>query len=430
MPSGFITKSLVDNVTLRDSDYFVWDDGPKSVKGFGLKVTKAGNKIYVMQYRIAGRRTPKRVTIGRHGALTPDQSRSIARNLAGQIATGGDPAEELIRRKQQAVTLAFKPYSEHFVSEYLNKQWKRPADGARLIRNYAQPVLKDRSLLDINKSDIHRVLDKAENKTATKRALFAVLRKLFAWSVDRGDVALSPMHGLKAPSAVTARDRVLSNGELRLVCLASESMLYPFGPLFNLLIHTGQRRDEVSGMRWEELDAENQLWSLPRSRAKNNIEHLVPLSAGSIRVLNGVSETLGNEPTLWPASGFVFSTTGHSPVSGMSKAKKTLDEKIHVSDPDLTTIPHWRIHDVRRTVATGLQKLGIRVEVTEAILNHKSGTRGGIVGVYQRYDFVDEKRAALAAWDRFLLQNKLKSKESDLNSGLTNVVKLDRSNRR
>jgi integrase len=194
---------------------------------------------------------------------------------------------------------------------------------------------------------------------------------------------------------------VLTNEELRLAWHAAEGLGYPFGPLVRLLLLTGQRREEVAGLRWQELNRGAAAWTLPRERAKNCKSHLVPLSQPAIGLLDGIARS-----AKWPRTGFVFTTTGATPVSGYSRAKRRLDEAMidllneedQDAEEEVSAVPPWRLHDLRRTVATGLQRLGIRFEVTEAVLNHVSGVRSGVAGVYQRHDWAEEKRDALEKW--------------------------------
>jgi integrase len=177
-------------------------------------------------------------------------------------------------------------------------------------------------------------------------------------------------------------------------------MAMPWGPFYRIAILTGQRREEVAALRWAELDREAREWIVPADSVKNGVVHIVPLSGSVVQELDAIAGGEG-----WPKSGFVLTTTGRTPISGFSKAKKALDTKLlelrqAASDAELEVEPlaAWRLHDLRRTVATGLQRLGIRFEVTEAVLNHVSGAKGGVAGIYQRHDWKDEKRAALAAW--------------------------------
>jgi integrase len=211
---------------------------------------------------------------------------------------------------------------------------------------------------------------------------------------------------MEPPASVVSRDRVLSDSELVLAMRAAQSLPSPIGPMFEVLFLTGQRRDEVASMRWEELDREAALWTLPRARTKNGEANLVPLSGMTLAALNRAAAQNGNKPE-WPRSGFVFTTTGFVPVSGHSKAKGKLDAAMlaiaahdaqEASQEPPEAIAHWRLHDARRTLATGLQRLGVRFEVTEAVLNHVSGSRSGVAGVYQRHGWGPEKRAALGKW--------------------------------
>ena len=164
-------------------------------------------------------------------------------------------------------------------------------------------------------------------------------------------------------------------------------------------------REEVASMPWKELDRNRAEWLLPAARSKNGKGHLVPLSTEAIGELDAIAGSKG-----WPTSGLVFSTTGTTSVSGFTKAKRRLDSEANelmrgdTDGDEKDRIEHWRVHDLRRTMATGLQRLGIRFEVTEAVLNHISGARSGIAGVYQRYDWNDEKREAIKAWGAMVMR--------------------------
>jgi len=227
------------------------------------------------------------------------------------------------------------------------------------------------------------------------------------WAIARGIIERSPCDGITAPSPETKRDRVLADDEIRLAWSAFESVGWPFGPIGQFLLLTGARRDEVAGMKWNELDLGARVWSLPKSRTKNKRDHEIPLSDTAVQILESL-------PRIADAKGgFVFSTTGRTAVSGFSRAKVAIDrtilelvkeeaESLGENRDKADALTRWTFHDLRRTVATGLQKLGVRLEVTEAVLNHVSGSRAGIVGVYQRHEYAAEKRAALDAWARRL----------------------------
>ncbi|MEN2787860.1 tyrosine-type recombinase/integrase [Sphingomonas qilianensis] len=416
MPTGKITKSSVDALAADGTKQFLWDD---ELKGFGLQVTPAGGKSYVYQYRTGGREAQKkRYTIGRHGSpWTPALARSECKRLAALVGQGIDPTDTDRERRRQAVDLAFVPFIDTFRDGYLMSEWKDWEKAEALLRREPATVLKRKPLPTITRADLVAVFDLLKDRPATARQAHSVLRKLFRWAEGRGEIeqGKSPLGAdFPAPKVVAARNRVLSDGELALAWSAACAMPYPFGPLYRFLMATGQRREECAALGWAELDRKQMMWTLPSERAKNEQAHIVPLNQLAAQALDDVAR-IGqddNEATDWPDAGYVFTTTGKTPVSGHSKAKKALDAAIAalvakepaVKEKKPRIVPPWRVHDIRRTVATGLQRLGVRFEVTEAVLNHVSGARSGVAGVYQRHDWKNEKRAALDAWGRHIEQ--------------------------
>lgn len=400
MASGNVTKSSVDALHAEERDAFLWD---KKLPGFGVKVTPKGSKVYLYQYRMGGRESKvRRYTIGKHGPLNPDAARREATRLAALVLQGDDPQALRQEKRKVAVELAFSSYLDHFAENCLRVDWKASADEVEaMLRTYALPVLGDKPLPDITAQDIGAVLRPLRNKPASRSKLFAVIRRLFRWAKSEGDlISPSPMADMEAPAPPPSRKRVLKDWELRLVWNASANLGYPFGPFVRSLILTGQRRNEVSDLPWNEVDKSENLWSLPDDRAKNGEANNVHLSQPVLDELNAIVKR--KKKADWPRSGFVFTTTGKSPVSGFSRAKARLDKLVTKAN-DGQPLDEWTLHDLRRTLATGMQRLGVRFEVTEAILNHKSGSRSGIAGVYQLHDWADEKRTALDAWARHIL---------------------------
>lgn len=407
MATGKITKRAVDELAVAPSNTFLWDN---EVKGFGIKCTPTGAKSYLYQYRMGGRGTKvQRVTIGKHGTWTPDAARKEAKRLDQLVDQGIDPSaakRELVREK---VELAFPSYAERFIEEYLKVEWKGSHEiAAGILRRDAVPTLKHRSVGEITRADITSLMDKLVDRPATRRNAFAVLRRLLRWAVNRGDIPDSPARDMDPPPAPLSRDRVLNKTELVRVWNAAETLKYPFGPLVQMLMLTGQRREEVAGLSWDELSRTEAVWTLPQERAKNGTVHRVPLSASVVKLLDQVAaqQTLESKVDAnWPLNGFVFTANGEKHVTGYSIAKMRLDRIIEGGTANkpatnkANPIHPWRFHDLRRTLATGLQELGVRFEVTEAVLNHRSGSRSGVAGIYQRYDWDVEKREALDAWD-------------------------------
>jgi integrase len=421
MTVGYITKRAVDALKPGGGQSFLWDAGDGSIKGFGVRITSAGVKSYVYQYRLGGRSAgAKRYTIGRHGEFTPDAARARAIELAEQVRRNIDPIEAeanastaRAEKAQEARDLAFSAYAARFLERHVQPNTPDSHGFSEtILRLHVVPVLRQKPLPTITRRDVLAVIERIDaSHPSVRRNCFAVIRKLFNWARARDDVLRSPMEGMEPPPVVASRDRVLSDEELALAFRAAQSMPYPFGPMFELLFTTGQRRDEVAGLDWSELDRANGLWTLPRERTKNSEASLVPLNALAIAALDRAAGGGLDASPDWPRKRLVFTTTGRSPVSGYSSAKAKLDARMmQIATDDaqggsgepLDAIKPWRVHDARRTLATGLQRLGVRFEVTEAVLNHVSGSRSGIAGVYQRHGWGPEKRAALDAWGAHL----------------------------
>lgn len=409
-----LTKSSIDSAQPGIKDRLLWDD---RLPGFGCKVTPKGSKVFVYQYRMGGRGSPvRRYTIGKFGPITADQARREAETLALKVAQGIDPQIVKVEKARISVDLAFNAYVVRFHRDYLTAAWPASErDALVLLQRYAVPVLRNKPLPEITRKDITAVVARARDKVATASLLFATLRRMMRWAVNQGDLERSPMEGMDAPAKAPSRDRVLSDQELRLIWKASYALGYPFGHIFRLLILTGARREEVTSLDWSELSQEEAIWLLPSSRSKNGVAARQPLSMLAMDELDQLASRAGG----WRKAGLLFSTTGTTCSSGHSRAKARLDRaiaKLAIEEGVPLPAP-WRVHDLRRTLATGLQRLGVRFEVTEAVLNHVSGSRGGVAGIYQRHDWADEKRAAVQAWARYV-EGLLSGKDQ------TNVVAL------
>jgi integrase len=244
-------------------------------------------------------------------------------------------------------------------------------------------------------------------------------------------VRANPFTALPIDKSIAARERVLSDAELAEIWNAASDAASPYGTIIRLLILTGQRCGEVAGMIWSEISEDLTTWTLPGGRAKNGVENRIPLSAPSRDLVWALLPDDANEAKREQRANGVLMLPGAvaTPFAGWAKAKRALDKAIidarakAASAAGTSPAPLVRcsVHDLRRTVATGLQRLGVRLEVTEAVLNHISGSRGGIAGVYQRHDWAAEKRAALDAWATHVLA------VTDQQSVGSNVLKLARA---
>jgi integrase len=222
------------------------------------------------------------------------------------------------------------------------------------------------------------------------RVSHARLSKFFSWAIERRLIAANPCSGVWRPDAGEARDRTLSDDEVRVFWTATGHLDQPFAQALRLMLMLGQRRNEVAGMAWSELSENREMWSIPATRTKNKRHHLVPLPRQAQDLIKSI-QPVGTH--------FVFSTNGKTPISGWSKTKKRLDLIIeNLAAKENAAVAPWRLHDLRRTCASGLQRLGVPLPVTEKILNHSGGSFAGIVSVYQKHEYSAERRAALEAW--------------------------------
>lgn len=441
-----ITKRTVDAAKPGRAEYVVWDDGGKeTVKGFGLKVTPAGSKVYLYQYRIArpgaaAQTTPRKYTIGKHGDLTPDQARDRARELAAMVTQGIDPrqrelaafaAQDEAKRQTEArarldADLAFENVAARWLEHYEIGHRPRSYGQAKLvIDKHLTPTLRGKPLPSITRANIQAILDTIPaRQQASRRTVYAYASIFFGWALQRGDIADNPVLSVEKPKAPKSRDHVLSDSELASIWQASDKLRSPLGSFYRVLMLTGQRREEVAGMTWSELDRASATWIIPASKAKNGVAHIVPLAPAVVDELDRLAlavqvKAKEAEPDAkrWPKAGPVMSIRGTVPLSCFSQAKTLLDAEVATVRKDAGPMKPWRVHDLRRTMATGFQRLGVRFEVTEATLNHVSGAKGGVAGIYQRHDWREEKQSALEAWARHI-ESILKPAEK------TNVVSI------
>ena len=347
--------------------------------------------------------------------LTLIAARRLATEVHQQRAKGRDVMADRRREAQdseQRNASTFGAAARLFIEQHARAKTRTWVLTARLIGirpEDLEPIPKgladrwrDRPVADITAHDIHSLIDEVRTRgvpgLARRRkgksesvawVTLARVGRLFSWLVERRVIEKNPCIGVSRPDTSTARDRVLSDAELHWFWLACDALGWPFGPLLKLLLLSGQRRDEVAGMTRTELSADGATWRLPASRTKNKRAHVVPLSRAA-------RDLIGSMPTIAGKPGFIFTTNGETHVSGWSKTKRRLDAKM--AELAGEAVPPWTIHDLRRTCAAGLQRLGVPLPVTERVLNHVSGSFGGIVGVYQRHEYSDEKREALTRW--------------------------------
>jgi integrase len=399
-------------------------------RGLFLVIQPSGSKSWAMRFRRPDG-TPGKLTLGvvdlagkemqGEPVLGAPLSLAGARVLASEVnrqrAMGCDVIADYAIAKhrrhaevEEGAANSFPVLVPRFIAEHARPKTRRWRDTSRLLglrypKDGGEPEViagglmqrwANRSVRDIDGGDIWALVDETRRlgapglerrsdglTDAHARAMFTALSSLFGWLAKHRRVGANPCTGVYRPDAPKARDRVLTDAEIVAFWHACDDIGEPFGQLLKLLLLTGCRLNEVAGMRRSEVSEDGATWSLPGARTKNGRPHVVPFAPLARDILATVKPIAGDV-------GFVFTTTGTTPVKGWSKIKGRLDEAMQV--------PAWRLHDLRRTAATGMAEIGIAPHIVEACLNHVSGARASVAGIYNRALHGAEKRAALERW--------------------------------
>ncbi|UZF90645.1 tyrosine-type recombinase/integrase [Bosea sp. NBC_00550] len=367
------------------SDYIVFDD---ALPGFGLRLRAGGKRAWVVQYRVGSKQ--RRVTLGNLEALDADVARKAAKEILAKAQLGSDPQTEKAEyRAGAAVTLGAVTRQYLELRAKPNLKARSYEEVSRHLTRHWAP-LKELPIKRVQRATVAARLGeiaKENGRFAANRAR-ASLSTLFTWAMGEGLVDTNPVIGTNRATNEIKRDRVLTDAELRAVWQACRDDDH--GRIVRLLILTAQRREEVGGMAWTEFNAETELWSIPRERTKNGRPHDVPLSAEALALFRAAPARDGRP--------LVFGD-GEGGFQGWSNAKAALDRRIAESG---ATVRPWRLHDLRRTAATRMGDLGVLPHVIEALLNHISGHKAGVAGIYNRATYAREKREALDSWASYV----------------------------
>jgi integrase len=364
-----------------------WD---AELTGLGLRVLASGSRSWLVRYRVERTGRQQFKSLGSVRVLDLAAARKAAKKLLAAVETGSDPRVEHTAERQRAAETLAKLVALYVARHVEPHQRPRSAlETRRALEVHFKP-LHDRPVVTLTKRDVAARLAQlaiTSGPVAANRAR-AALSALFSWAMKQGLADGNPVVGTAKAVAEKAleRHRRLTDAEIVAVWRATDGP-GDYNAIVRLLLLTGQRREEVAAMRWQELDLDRALWMLPKERTKNKRPHELPLSAQALAILGAHPRREGRE--------LVFGE-GEGGYSGWSLAKARLDARLAAAQR--APLPAWRLHDLRRTAVTGMAGIGILPHVIEAVVNHVSGHKGGVAGVYNHAEYAPEKRQALDRW--------------------------------
>jgi integrase len=399
-----LTKTLIERAQPRSQRYVIWD---QELAGFGVRVAPSGRRNFILSYRLPGSRRAIMATIGTFGVLTLPQAREEAQKLLAKVQLGGNPQAE---KKARALAEAQMSVNQ-LVLQFANALKAGTASSKRLkgrpaSQGYVEDTLHYLSLFTgicgrqpaatVTRGDVVRTLNAFIQRPATYRQVHGAISRLYSWARRNELVTNDPAKDIESATP-PARERVLTLPEIAIIWRAAEQLEPLYRDLVHLMVLTGQRRAEVSGMTWGEINLARAVWILPSARTKARRQHVIPLPELAMACLRARHDAFQRLPR--PAD-LVLPTIGRdgktiAPVSGWNWLKRELDRR--------TELPHWRLHDFRRSLVTICAEHGADVAVLDSLLNHaSSATRGGVIGVYQRATLIEPMRKLMALWNGML----------------------------
>ena len=356
-------------------DYFDTD-----LRALGLRVSAGGTKTWFLMYRHCGRR--RRLTLGSSKILSATAARKLAQRKLADVLKGADPAAEkrAAREAESFAELAALYMEKH--AKPNKRSWR---EDQKMLDYDLLPPWRHRKAPEITRRDVNAVLDAVASRGAIVRAnrVRALVSKIFNFAISRDIAEHNPVQGVMRPAEETRRDRVLSEREIEVLWKELDNEPAKIAAIFKMALLTAQRKAEVLGMRWEEVDLDTGWWVIPGERAKNGLAHRVPIESQTLQILREI-KTRANDPVL------VF------PGGKAGQAIANLQKRMHELRVR-TKIDDFKFHDLRRTAASHMTGLGILRLVVSKILNH---AEPGVTAVYDRHSYDPEKRDALARWDR------------------------------
>ena len=360
-----------------------------------LRVTKTGHKSWSVVYRRQSDGKQRRATLGVYPEISIVEAHERAAEFGVEVRKGADPAKAT-RRITDLET--FSVFAERYLVRYVERNTKGAYNARKMLGKHVYPFIGKETVSELTKRDIIKILDRmvdVKRVPTMANRTFAVLQHMFGWSIDNGYLDSSPMRGLKKPAQEKSRDRYLNDEEIGELWTNLDKLKWKWQmkSVVRLLLLTGQRLNEVAGMRLSELhlDQNHPEWHLPAERSKNGKGHIVPLSGMAVMLIENALEAhklSGVDPEIiFPA--YRKSSSGQSLDGGFISAK------FRKALPALG-IEGCTPHDLRRTASTGMAKLGVDEKIIERILNHATGSK--VAGIYNRHQYIDKKRHALVSW--------------------------------
>lgn len=388
-PTKSLTQKAVSDAVAGPREWMLTDP---QLPGFGVRIHPSGAKSYVYLYRNLAQRSRK-YTIGSTSHLTLEQARKLAKDAAYRVRCDEDPAAS--KKKARATTLAVI-FEEYDSTRLTNLSSGHQLRTRNLFRDFILPRVGDMPITAISRSTVRELTDKKtkEGYTAAANNVHRAISGFLTWcSVDRTYLPSNPLYGIPLPSRHKSRDRVLDRAELTLIWNACSHLNPTWCNGIRLLMLTGLRRNEVLGAETGEIDVQRRVWTIPEERSKNRQPHRVYLTDQVLALLREVPG--------FPRRQFLFQsdrTKGpkFKPVAETTASIRKLKKLVPIAD--------WTIHDLRRSVASHMAALGTAVPVIEAVLNHRSGSRSGVAGIYNRYNYEKEAAAAWELWAKTLEQ--------------------------
>ncbi len=357
----------------------IWD---AAIPGFGLRVSKAGRKSWVLMYRVAGRK--RRLTLGTFPALSLAAARDAARLALLDVSRGNDPAAERAATRGDRQQ-SFAALAEEYLDRHARRHKRSWRQDERLLAVEVLPAWGSRAADSISRQDVIRLIEGIADRGAPIQAnrTLALVRKLFNWAVEKELAGASPAVNVKPPAPEGRRDRILTDDEIGRLWHVWDTIGFPFGPWFKLLLATGQRRQSLAAMRWSDITPKDGVWTIPADRSRSGRPHAVPLSTLAAEIIMSLPRS--DSALVFPAR-----DNPTKPVSGHARARQTAIAKSGVAD--------WRLHDLRRTTAHAMTGLAIPTALISELLDLAQPTLMGMPTPEPSADDLAARREAMETW--------------------------------